>query len=316
MNKTNQILLMVLLLQVAIAGSLFFTGEDSVQANIKLALLDAQNKTIDDITIQEAGDKVVRLRLDNGHWQMPDYHQLPVDKEKVDQLLSKLKSTYTNWPVTTTASSHERFKLSEDNFAKKIVLKTGDKVAQSLLLGTSPGYRQIHVRRTDEDNVYALKLNSYDFPTNNDNWLDKKLLQVEGDISKLTGPDFSLTRQGADWHLQGVKDEVDEDQVDKLTHSLKSLSIQSVAQKSFEQSDFELKLTMADKEFQYRLKKDDSNYYVSRQDRSQWFKISQSQYESITQYNAQKLAKSSKENEPQDVVHGEPGKKIELESNS
>ena len=70
-----------------------------------------------------------------------------------------------------------------------------------LYLGTSPVFRKSHARQANNDVVYAMKLNTFDVPAENDYWLERTLLafndpaQISSDVTVhlLTGDQWSLT---------------------------------------------------------------------------------------------------------------------------
>ena len=159
---------------------------------------------------------------------------------------------------------------------------------QTLYLGTSPGFRQSHVRRAGEDEVYAVKLNSYELPSQHTSWLDTALLQPRGDITSLQGSDFVLNKQGDGWQLaEGDGEAVKH----KLFNSLARLTVQGVAEKTFDNNDYALTVKASGNTLQYRLFKDGNDHYISRNDYVQTFKINQSDYEKITGENVTQLVK-------------------------
>jgi hypothetical protein len=291
MNRFNQLLIAALVVQIIIAGGIYISNQAPAAEQMHMALLSTDSNTIDRITIDEGDDKHTVLSKVDGIWQLPDYHQLPASRSKVDEILAKLESTHSGWPVATTASSRERFQVADKNYQKKISVGKGDDALQTLYLGTSPGFRQLHVRRAGEDEVYVVKLNSYEFPSQHTSWLDTALLQPGGDITSLQGSDFVLNKQGDGWQLAEGDGEAVKQEIDKLINSLARVSVQGVAEKTLDNTDYVLTVKAAGNTLQYRLFKDGNDHYISRNDYVQTFKINQSDYEKITGQNVTQLVK-------------------------
>lgn len=318
MNRFNQILGAALAVQVVIAGGLYFGSQPPAADQVQMALLNTEQSQIDRITIDEGDAKQTVISKVDGQWQLPDYHQLPANQGKVSDILTTLETTKSGWPVATTESSRERFEVADDNFQKKVVLSQGGNEIQTLYLGTSPGFRQLHVRRAGEDEVYAVKLNSYDFPSQQTNWLDKTLLQPKGDIASLKGADFSFNKQGDDWQLTEGEGKPVKAEIEKITSTLARLNIQSAEEKSVDQIDYELTVKAAGDALNYRFFKEGSDHFVSRDDYSQAFKINKSDYEKITGQTAKQLVKHidvGEENTVADSVPNESAKNLTTSDN-
>lgn len=297
MNRFNQILVAVLAIQVVIAGGFYFGSSSPTAEQVQMALIEGDTNQIDHITISEGNEELVTLQKIDGQWKLNDYFLMPAVQSKVSNILSTLKSTNTSWPVATTKSSQERFEVADDHYQKKIVLSHDDKTLQTLYLGTSPGFRQIHIRRAGEDEIYAVKLNSFDFPVQNTAWLDKTLLQPKADITRLSGADFELLKQGTDWQAEAGKGEPVVEEIDKITQALAGLSIQSVVEKAPTKADYTLTLDAGGKPLHYTFFNQDESYLVQRDDYSQVFKISKSDYEKLTGHTASQLVMQSSPDE-------------------
>lgn len=328
MNRFNQVLSAALAVQVVIAGGLYFGSQPTAENRVQMALLNTEQGQIDRISIDEGDSKQITLSKVDGEWQLPGYHQLPANQIKVSSILNVLETTKTSWPVAITESSRERFEVSDENFQKKVVLSQGDKEIQTLYLGTSPGFRQLHVRRAGEDEVYAVKLNSYDFPSQNTNWLDKTLLQPKGSITSLKGADYAFTKQGNEWQVSDSNGVPVKAEIEKITTTLTRLNIQGAEHRSVDQIDYELTVNTADDILNYHFFKDGNDHFVSRDDYSQAFKINKSDYEKITGQTATQLVKhvdieeqsaiaeSKPEDSTQNITTSETNKEVMTSENS
>src|SRR5690606_26226213 len=95
----------------------------------------------------------------------------------------------------------ERFEVTEDNYQRRLAFYQGDELLGSYYFGTSPGFRQTHVRRDGENDVYAVSFNNFDLPTDANDWLDKTLLAVT-EPTRIAGPDYALMKQEDTWALE------------------------------------------------------------------------------------------------------------------
>jgi len=149
---------------------------------------------VDEIRItgdDEAAETLELRRADVG-WRLPS--GLPADGDKIRDVLDKLAGLRSPWPVATSGGAAERFEVTADDHQRHVVLLADGDTVADLYLGTSPGYQQVHARRADDDAVYSVGISNYQLPPKSDDWLDKTLLQAEGEIS-------AIERQGA-WQLR------------------------------------------------------------------------------------------------------------------
>jgi hypothetical protein len=153
-NEWKRNLILLLVIQVLLVMGLFAWHKHHQPKLEAKQLLDFSISDVDRLIIHDASNHV-SLKKSGTDWLLPDMNSLPVDVKKLDDLLDKLKNTKLTWPVTTTASSHERFEVSTDKFQRRVELYQGDKKLGELLLGSSPGFKKIHVRREGENEVYA-----------------------------------------------------------------------------------------------------------------------------------------------------------------
>jgi hypothetical protein len=289
----NRYLTAVFALQLAVVLGVYLSGQQDAQAKISQQLVSATD-TVERLQIvAENGNKVVIARAD-GQWRLPDYHQLPADQGKVTRILDKLQQTQLNWPVTTQASSHQRFKVEDDGFVRKVALGSpADE--QTLLLGSSPGFRQLHLRRDGEDEVYAVKLNSYDFPAKGDDWLDKSLLRISDEITALKGSDFELQRDQDQWRFEDLAQSVNDEQVTELLTALKQLNVSGVSDLAPGEGATELTLTADGESLSYQFANVDDQYLVTRSDYGVSFRLSKAVFDKITGFTQKQF-----------VVHDEP----------
>jgi hypothetical protein len=119
----------------------------------------------------------IELARHNGDWVMPSEFNIPVTGTKVYDLLTRLATLRRGLPIATSGAALERFKLADDDFEHRIVLKHAGKTLGTLYLGSSSGVRQTDARIAADRAVYAIDLASYELPTQATDWFDANLLQ-------------------------------------------------------------------------------------------------------------------------------------------
>lgn len=185
MNKAVTILSVVLGAQVILAGALFYNGQNSFETQTPVSLLSLEQQTINEITLQEGdNDKPLTLVKNGEDWHLADYPNLPLLNYKVSALTDTLINNKVNWPVSRTQASHERFKVADDNFEKRITYKLGDDEVD-ILLGESPSFKKLYVRNGDNNDVFTIEFSGYQLSVDKNDWLSKSLLSVK-DISEIS----------------------------------------------------------------------------------------------------------------------------------
>ncbi|HTK96571.1 MAG TPA: DUF4340 domain-containing protein [Pseudomonadales bacterium] len=204
MNRHVKALSLVLAVQLAVLAGVLFWNQRAASTPAG-ALLQVDRAKVDGIVIvDEKGAKLKLQRAETG-WTLPDSRGLPADGEKVGQMLDKLIAASAPWPVATSSESAKRFEVAADKFQREIQLLEHDKVVGDLYFGTSPGFKKVHVRRADSDDVYAVAFANYEATARADDWLDKALLKPNGDVTALTRPDhWTVQRDGEVWSLDAI----------------------------------------------------------------------------------------------------------------
>lgn len=287
MTLSKQWLKGLLVLQIALAGILFWNNQDNGLPVDQLLLPEFSADKLDKLVVSSQ-DATVTIEKQGGDWLLPELQNLPANKDRVSSALQKLAKLKLDWPVTTSNSSHERFELAENNFQRRIQLQQGDETLGELLIGTSPGFRKVHLRLPDDDNVYALELNSYDFPDKADQWLNKSLLQVKKPKS-IKASEFILSNSEDAWEMQksdGSRleaESLDKEKVKRLTQALASLTVTGVAEVDFDLNVdpvIEIEVT-GDTTRRFQFVSKDDRYFVRRDDRDTMFTLNKSVYEQI-----------------------------------
>jgi hypothetical protein len=210
----------ILVVQLVLIG-LVAIGSTTDESAEPFLALDPQAVT--GLVIRDSdGAEVVLSRSESG-WRLAQ--GLPADSSKVDDVISSLAGGSVTWPVATSASSRDRFEVTEDNYQRRVTFQTNGETAGEVFLGTSPGFRRVHARAADSDAVYSIDFAVHQVPVNEDDWLDKKLLQAE-EISEVTLSDgWRLARadDGESWLVDGVP--ADPEAARRVIDRLQGLSV-------------------------------------------------------------------------------------------
>ncbi|WP_193164659.1 DUF4340 domain-containing protein [Microbulbifer hainanensis] len=308
MKKLQTYLSGFLALQVLLAMGLFWSQlhQRAAQQKSEILLTVAPDK-VQRLEIS-SGDKAVTLVKRDGKWLLPDLNSLPVDVTKLNVLLDRLENLKANWPVATTSSAQERFAVAEEKFQKRVRLYGAGKDSkplQELYIGTSPGFRKVHLRRAGEDAIYAVTLSSFEIPDGADSWMDKQLLAA-GPVKAIKGPDYQLSKAGGKWQFGSGDTSVDSAKAADLAGALANLKVIKPADKLPEGEGIKLAVTSDKGDLNYLFSKDKDHFYVSRADQPQTFEVSRQEYDRIAAIRNQQLVRKVVDNAEQTA-----GKKVE-----
>lgn len=325
-------------LQIGLAVLLSVEGDHSPSAGKAEPLLVFDEALIDEVRLIE-DDKQLLLSHQGNDWQMQltlsddqllddastdsdnkdqskdaaEVIKFPASSGRVESLLSDLQELKASWPVAQTKSAQERFEVSEKQFQRKVELVSGSKT-HTLYLGTSPGFRKVHIRLKDSNDIYALNLNLYEMPVDQDHWLDKSLLAVSG-ITELDTPKLGLVQthssdsvkgvqsdnidsnQSVQWHFKESDETVDHDKASALVQRLQNLNVLAVDDSPLEEALEWHSITAKtdSNQYQWQLGQHEEQYYIQRQDVVGRFTIDQSTYDALVDAESQQLVVASEE---------------------
>lgn len=223
MMRRIGILAALLGLQLALAASLGFLGRSSGAFRSDEKVIDLDPATLDEISIEEQGQPALVMRQKGGTWVLPQRFDFPAASDKLDHLTEKLFGLTKSWPVGTTAVAAERFKVTDEDFERRITFSPRDGDRTVLLIGTSPGFKKVHARLADRPAIYAIDFSAYEASVKPQDWEDKDFLKLERDqIARVEMPGISLIRDGDALTINGLDEdeEVDSAEVSSLVSSL------------------------------------------------------------------------------------------------
>lgn len=222
MQRWIPTLAIVLVLQLAVAGWLGWQRSRPVAAPTASPLVAADLSGIDRVVIEgpkseapRAADAApdeppIELVKKDGRWTIPGYHGVGADAAKLQGLLDKLTKGSRGLPVTTTAESLPRFKVTDAEHERRLVAYQGDKAVATVYVGTSPGLRRAHLRSAEGEGVYPMDLSTADFPLSPPDWVDPGQLKPDTaavqqlELVPAGQPAVTLARDGSGWKASGL----------------------------------------------------------------------------------------------------------------
>ncbi|MCG8066665.1 MAG: DUF4340 domain-containing protein [Candidatus Thiodiazotropha taylori] len=246
MKKTVTILAVLLTAQLLLAVGMGLSDRSLSAGTEPVALLGFDANSVDRIALEGPDDAKVVLARSGSSWVLPDADQFPANSQKVQQLFERLASLKSTAPVAASASARERFKVSDEQFERRITLSKGNDTLARLYLGSSPGMRLIHARNEASDAIHAVKMAAYDVPVKASDWEDKSVLTLSKtainaiDVNGLhikrsaSGTDSDKangdSKQSPAWQAEGMTEgqQLKTDAVDKLAGLLADLQFEKV----------------------------------------------------------------------------------------
>ena len=136
---------------------------------------------------------------------IPAMTDFPAGDGRVDGLIDKLAGLRKGWPVATTSDAAKRFKVTSEDHERQVVLKSGGSELATLLLGSSPTYRQAHARAVSADEIYSVEMAAYEAGARGEEWMDKDYLDIPQDkISSISFSDIVLEKKDGRFTLFGL----------------------------------------------------------------------------------------------------------------
>ncbi|MES9945143.1 MAG: DUF4340 domain-containing protein [Candidatus Thiodiazotropha sp.] len=301
MKKLISILAGLLVAQLVLAVALNMTDRDYGAFEAKERLLGFEKQTIDRLLIED-GEGSLTLKISADRWVLPEEGDFPAAQKRIDALIEKLAGLEKGWPVATTSSASRRFKVADDKYERRVTLYSGDEVAARLFVGSSPGFRKVHLRPDDEEAVFVAEFNTWEVDVQADSWIDKALIKIdEAEIEQLAiGGELTLQRQQGDLQLVGLEaqESTNLEAVNKLAGKLGDLQIQSLLGEEegadYQQHDPDLAVEVKLKDgrqlnYQFFQVENESHYILKRSDRDRYFEVASYQVDPLKQASREKL---------------------------
>ena len=224
MNSRLSMLLIVAGVQLLIIGSLLLasTTDSSDEDDLFLSF---ESDLIDRVSLDDGDGPEISLAKSDDGWKLGS--GMPADDEKMVGVLSKLQELKRPWPVATTSATQDRFEVSDEKYQRRVQLYASDDLKADFYLGTSPGYRRVHAREVDGDDIFSIDFSNYEIPTTVNDWLDKTLLGASGEVTEVAREGAWRLNKGEEgWLLDDVA--ADQNAADGLTGRFENLRIMGV----------------------------------------------------------------------------------------
>lgn len=173
-------------------------------------------------------------------WIIPSYFNFPVSRDKLDGLISELKTFKKGYLVSSSESGAERYKVSKKTFERALTfvgkelvnnLETPDEKTTTLYLGASPSFKSTYARFADSKEIYTVPLSTSELSTKPEDWIDRHCLEFHKNYLRAAKlPGFELTRKGKDWLLKhdGKENTLSNSAVESLVQELSHVTISSI----------------------------------------------------------------------------------------
>ena len=285
MKKPIVILTALLALQLALAVGLNL-GRDQYRAfepEEKLLAVDAGD--VDGLRIDAGEGQHVLMEKQEDQWRLPDLAGFPADQGSVARLLERLAGLEKGWPVATTAGASKRFKVSDPGFERKLTLSKGEETLAALLVGTSPGFRKVHVRVPGEDEIYAVGFSAFEANAKSDDWIDKGVLAQQADeIERIDMPGLTLNREDGRLLVADLDEgeETAEDEARRLVDRIAGLRIRAVLgteeKPEYDRDQSELRYSIAlasgaEQEYVFFKPEQADHYVLKASHRDEYFQV-------------------------------------------
>ena len=205
MKRRNQILIAILVVQVALGFVVFWPRQAETSAGESLfpELAVGEVKTL---TIVDAEGNSIQLNRVAEEWVLPGADDYPAQAEKIPPVLEKIVELSRSRLVTRTDASHKRLQVAETDFVRRIEFELAGGIRYTLYLGSSPQYGATHFRVEGESEVYLTSaLSAWEIGATAASWIDPLFMSIsQDDIAK-------VTLENANGQLVFTKDAVDGD---------------------------------------------------------------------------------------------------------
>jgi hypothetical protein len=204
-SRLNQILIVLLIIQIALAVFLLRPQAAASESGPLLANFEAGNVTA--LTITDNEDNSIALAKKGEEWVLPDGGDYPAKGDAVATLLDSLAAVETDRLVTQTADSHKRLEVAEDGFNRRLAITLADGTTHQVFVGTPSGANATHIRVDDQPEVYlAGGISPWQIYAQPAEWIDPLYFNIATEeITGLTlenaNGTFTFTRDGESWTL-------------------------------------------------------------------------------------------------------------------
>jgi hypothetical protein len=222
----------LLVIQLLIALALSLGGGRGLAPTVPDApFFDFTPEEVKTLRIESGdGSESVTLTRRDAGWIIADLADAPAQGLKVDQLLDEVAALKRPLPMATSEEARERFKVTETDFERRLVIEGERGPLASLLLGDSPGFRRVFASPPEDPGVYELRLALADLSARRDDWIEPGLLRLERDqLARIATADWTLTKgDDGTWSLADSDQALDQETLDAVLLKLANLSYRGI----------------------------------------------------------------------------------------
>lgn len=278
MNRWVNTLLLLLVSQCALVAAIYWPAQNPgplQQTELTLASFDPG--MVDEIRIGDEFDNEVALIRSGEQWLLSYLEGLPADRTRVEQLLQAMSGDSSDWPVAHSSAARQRFQVADYYYQRRVTLLEKGKSLATIYLGTSPGFRKVHVRNENRDEIYSIAFNAFDAPAVSSAWLEPDLLQIRTPL-RIDADSYSLHFENGTW-LSGTGGTPDARELEALITVLRNLQVDGVAdfdmqrELSIAEATLELEITSLTGKVRFELFSQDGQHYIHSSKHSLFFKI-------------------------------------------
>ena len=207
MTRSSRLLLLLLALQAGLVAWVHLEGDAPDPFKADTPLVAVAVDSADTLTIEQPGERLLRLARKGDAWVLPDKSNFPVLSAKFAQFTDRLLGAKRSWPVGQTMVAARQFKVTLDGFERRVRFLKGEAVLGDVFLGSSPGFRKVHARLDGDEHTYAIDFNAFDAPVDPAKWYDTEALKTAvEDIARIDLGTFALKSGEGGFQVEDLRE--------------------------------------------------------------------------------------------------------------
>ena len=294
MKRTTGALLLILLIQCVIVSTAYWPRPAGLNSTAQPIWRSVDAGSVDEVRITDDSKRELVLQQSATGWLVPGLQTLPADPEMISGLLTGLLSQREDWPVAHSAAARQRFEVADYLFQRRIELYSGGGKLGTVYLGTSPGFRKVHARAGDQDEIYTIDFNAFDAPAKSGDWIDPKLLQIRTPM-RIDTDIYSVHREGGAWR-SGNGATPDERELLALLAALRSLQVKGIADEKQAQlldeveADLVLHIDSLSGEVTLQLYRNEGAHFIRSSEYPLFFILGRYDYDQLTSIDIERIS--------------------------
>lgn len=244
MNKTNKTLIVLFLVQVVLilGMSLGLAREETGERRVAKVFEGLDPAKVTKIKIlgepKDAGDAnqppqpSIELTKDGTTWGLASAEGYPADQTKVQEFLDKLAKLKTRGEVLHKSTFHRKLEVADDKYQRLVTL-TADGKEIKFYLGTSPSFKNVHLRKAGSDDVLQVgELSTYEVGIRAWDWVDRTYVKIpENDIWSVhlvnKNGSIKLDKDAAgNWSVSGLNGQLKKPAVEDLVRKAATVNLE------------------------------------------------------------------------------------------